>query len=634
MKSLHAILIFAGIAAMQFFFGGGDGTRLIYTLPTYVLLGLSGTLTLLSFRKAPARMDRACLLSAILVALYLAARIATSPHPWLAGFDFYPLLAAVLMYFVTALVVTGDGTRCAIVCGFIVLGLGHVGVGIYQFAKDAHFHPLLSGSRGDAGFRASGFFISPNHLAGFLEAVFLLATSLFFWGGFRARGKIVIGYLALVCLAGLVLTGSRGGYLSAGVGLVVFAGLSVWTLRTRLPQGLLPRMLGIVAAIALLGGGLAFAAERSFGIRARASTVFVSSDIRFQLWDAAWKQFKLAPVFGTGSRTYTYYGRTFRGPSVQNDPLFAHSDWLQTLAEYGIAGILLVVIFIIAHLAHGCRRVAALAGQASAAMAHHPERHALALNLGAISAIAACLVHAMMDFNLHIPANSLLVAFLFGMLATRQTRPDEKKSRLPARALHAIPGVLGLWMLLLSAPRIPGELLVENAREKFLEGKIQEAQKYAGQAIGRGVRNPELYFQIGEVQRLMSYALRPNDAEQWALEDAHDAYAEALSIFPDDVGIVLRDAWVLGRLRRFAEAEPLLERAKELDPNAPNVWLTSALHWKERDQPARALADFRRAEAVSYGRIPGLLSELHEEFDAPEIEKFLTAEKARALNPK
>ena len=59
MKLLHATLILAAIAVMQLLFGGGDGSRAIYTLPGYVVLGVSGVLTLFSVWKAPARMDRA-----------------------------------------------------------------------------------------------------------------------------------------------------------------------------------------------------------------------------------------------------------------------------------------------------------------------------------------------------------------------------------------------------------------------------------------------------------------------------------------------------------------------------------------------------------------------------------------------
>ena len=115
MKSLHVTLLLAAVALTQLIFGGGDGTRLIYTLPGHLLLGLSGVLALFSLRKAPARMDRACLLTAVVLAIYLFARIALSPSAWLAQFDFYALLGALLMYLVTALFVRGDGARFAAV---------------------------------------------------------------------------------------------------------------------------------------------------------------------------------------------------------------------------------------------------------------------------------------------------------------------------------------------------------------------------------------------------------------------------------------------------------------------------------------------------------------------------------------
>jgi O-antigen ligase len=625
MKLLHAALLLAAISVIQFCFGGGDGSRAIYTLPGYAILGISGVLMVFSFWKAPARMDRNCLLSAVLVAIYLSARIASSPSVWLAGFDFYGLLAALLVYLVTALAISGNRASYVMVCGLIFLGVSHVAVGVWQFAKDANFHPLLPGGRDDAGFRASGLFISPNHLAGFLETALLLSMSLCFWGGFRARGKILTGYLSLVCLAGLVMTGSRGGYLSAGVGFIVFSCLSVWTLRTRLSRGLLPRMISVIAAIALLGGGLAYVADQSFGIRARANTVFVSSDIRLMLWEAAWKQFKLAPVFGTGSRTYAYYGRTFRAPLVQTDPVFAHNDWLQTLAEYGIVGILLIVGFVTAHLRHGTQRWLRMVSRLSTVTTSPAESRALAMQMGTLSAIIACLVHAVLDFNLHIPANMLVAAFLFGMLAGRRTGTAEQNASWLDRLLHAMPAGLGLWMLILSLPRIRGEIYAEAARGNFEIGRIGPAQKYAGLAIRFGVRNPDLYFQIGEVQRNLSAVLPDDENKQWAITDAHEAYAEALAIFPQDVGVVVRDAWALSRLGRFDEAEPLLARAQELDPNSPKVWVCSALNRKLQGKPAEALADYHRAEAIGYGWIPVVLAELREELDPAELEKLVQA---------
>jgi O-antigen ligase len=568
-------------------------------------------------------MDRACLITVAVLAAYFFVRIARSPSAWLAQFDFYALLGALLLYFVTALFITGNGARIAVICGLLVLAVGQVAIGIYQFAKDANFNPLVSESRAEAGFRASGLFISPNHLAGFLEAVLILSTSLFFWSGFRARAKMLFGYLALICLAGLVLTGSRGGYLSAGAGLAVFAAASVWALRSRLSHGAMPRIVAIVGAIAVIGATLAFVAERSYAIRTRANTVFVASDIRLHLWQAAWKQFQLAPVFGTGSRTYVYYGRMFRDRAVQTDPVFAHNDWLQTLAEYGIVGVILIVGMVLAHLRHGWRRWTELTASLTAALPEPGQKNALAIQIGTIGAIAAALMHAMIDFNLHIPANLLLVAFLFGMLATRDADTRWEKTRWPARILHAIPVALGLWMLIVGAPRVPGELFAEIARGKIATGRIRSALEDAGEAIGRGVRNPDLYFQLGEVQRLTSQNLPSDEARRFAIEDARESYAEALAIFPQDVGIVLRNAWALDRLGRFDEADPLIARAKLLDPNSPIVWVYGALHWKMRDKPAEALADYHTAFALGPWWITKVLGDLQETFDPADMEARL-----------
>ena len=621
MSSIYAALIVTIFAVVHLLFGGGDGNRLIYVLPGYLLLGAVGVLTIISLRKSSARLDRGCLVAVLLLAAYTLVRTALSPVAYLAGLERFAVLAALLIYFIQALFVTGMRQRTAMLCSLLVLGLGQVAVGIYQFAREPNFNPLVADGRGEGGFRASGLFISPNHLAGFLEVALILGTSICLWGGFRVFGRMVLGYLTLACLAGLVLTGSRGGYLSATAGMAVFALLSAMTARGSLSEATGRRVIAIIAVLVVAGGMLAFVANHSVAIRGRANTVFVSEDIRLSLWEAAWKQFKLAPVFGTGSRTYAYYGRMFRAPEVQRDPVFAHSDWLQTLAEYGVAGIALLGAFVFSHLRHAAKTWHATVGQFSPALASPDEKNELALQIGSISAIAACLVHAVMDFNLHIPANMLLLAWLFGIIATVRTEPDEAVTGWPRGILHAVPAGLGVWMLLAGGPILPGEIFVEAARGKFAAAEIGPAVKDAGEAIGRGARNPELYFQLGEVQQLLAQRLRSPDAKTAAIEEAYEMYAEAISIYPQDVKLVLRAAWALDRLGRFDEAEKLFSNARELDPNSLAVWTFSALHWHLQNKPAAALADYLKAVKLGGGYVTVVLAELGEKLVQQELEK-------------
>jgi hypothetical protein len=403
--------------------------------------------------------------------------------------------------------------------------------------------------------------------------------------------------------------------------MAVFALLSIWTARASMSEASGRRILGIVVIVVVVGGALAFVANRNIAIRSRANTVFVSEDIRLSLWDAAWKQFQVTPVFGTGSRTYAYYGRTFRAPGLQGDPVFAHSDWLQALAEYGIAGIALAGLFIFTHLRHASRTWHAMVGHFSPALSTPGEKNELALQIGSISAIVACLVHAVMDFNLHIPANMLLTAGLFGVLATRQPDPFEQQIGWPSRLLYAVPAVLGVWMLLAGGPRLPAELFVETARGKFASGEVGPAVEDAGRALALGARNPELQFQIGEAQRIMSQRHRSQAARTAALEEASEAYAEAVAIYPKDVKLIVRAAWALDRLGRFEEAERLFATARELDPNSATVWAFSALHWHLQNKPADALADYRKAFQIGGGLVPVALAELGEKLDQQELEK-------------
>src|SRR5580658_4089302 len=95
---------------------------------------------------------------------------------------------------------------------------------VFQFASD---HPLIWGvpTRAEYKGRGSGTFMNPDHLAGFLAMAVPLALAYTVMGKFSATIRVLLGYCAVVMLAGIAVTISRGGIVTAAVALVVFCGV-------------------------------------------------------------------------------------------------------------------------------------------------------------------------------------------------------------------------------------------------------------------------------------------------------------------------------------------------------------------------------------------------------------------------
>jgi O-antigen ligase len=82
----------------------------------------------------------------------------------------------------------------------------------------------------------------------------------------------------------------------------------------------------------------------------------------------------------------------------------AHNDYLELLAETGVAGCVLFVALAVPAIAALMR--------ASMRTGFDQERALAAACLGSLAAIA---VHSLFDFNLHIPANAMALCWVLGV---------------------------------------------------------------------------------------------------------------------------------------------------------------------------------------------------------------------------
>ena len=615
MSYVYLLLLSLAFAAIECMVGG---TRLVFSLPVYALLGVASLLTLFSIVRPPKiRPATLCLISSALFFGYILVRNRFSPVDYLARDDFAMVLGSLAIYLLTALYFVKSKPRMQLIGVLLLIALAQVLLGLIQFThgRDDMFFGFR---RFPVGNRASGMYISPNHLAGYLEVVGIIGASLVFWSTWKPWAKILAGYISLLALAGILITGSRGGYVSTFVCILVFFVLGIVVIQIAYPERLMRVVLigGIV--VALIGGSLPFLVTSPL-VKSRVATIVDQKNMRRFMWIAAWKQTGLAPAFGTGSGTYLYYGRKFRDASVQNDPIRAHNDYLDLLAEYGFVGMAGFLFFLIAHLQNGLHTFFWLVRKRLQFSADW-RSSSLALNIGCLCAVAAYIIHSFVDFNLHIPANSMLMAFVFGVLANPglETAHETKLSARTSRIFQFTLPALGALILAFAIPRFPGEYYAEKARVALRDGQelLESEQKTTAQAdtapgqkspalyfyeareaaqagLEREGKNPDLYYYLGEAELSLGNQFPIPELAKPYYQAASDAFIKAIVLFPEDDRLLLIEGWTLDAMGEHNEAGEFFQKAVEWDPDSNDVRSSvlshieyiRALDQSKQDQP-------------------------------------------------
>jgi len=573
---LAAILLIGALLSIQVLIGG---TRLLFALPAYGLLGIIGVLSLSSFRSVKPLPDQFCLWSALVFFGYILVRAIFSPAPYLARFDIYSVIAGLVLYFFIACVLTSAKARMWILACLLAAALVHVFVGVIQFTGGNNFMPISFLQRFDYGRRASGFYICPNHLAGLLEVLGIFGLSMVCWSRWPVWSKLLLGYATVACYAGVLLSGSRGGYLSTAASILIFGVLSAGILRAAGARTFLRLGIPIALAAVIAMGAAALLIHRSEDLKDRTRNIVDNKDIRLDLWQAAIEQWKLEPLLGTGSRTYQFYGRQFRTEQMQRDPIYAHNDYLQLLSDYGIVGLGTFALFLVPHLRQGLRVARRMGGKRVAA-SFRLASNTMALNMGALGAIAAYLVHSVFDFNLHIPANALLMAFVFGIITNPGIQFDNSDRKSGSSIIF--------WKLLLAVAAAillvqvwrfaPGEYFAEKARISLRDNRYFSAVAFASEGLKHEKEDPNLFYYLGRAKTLAGDAQANPEAKRSFYEAALGAFEMARKLVPLDEVYVLELAFTYDALTRFEEAEWMYNEALGLDPKSTSAKLYYTTH--------------------------------------------------------
>jgi hypothetical protein len=295
---------------------------------------------------------------------------------------------------------------------------------------------------------AFGPFVNHDHFAGYVEMILPLAITLAYFFVDRQRhlprpgedpppvegsrptdaglmdddqeragrwGQWLLAlFAAILILAALVLSGSRGGILSA----VLSSGLLFAALWKRIR----PRALawGVVVALPLLAA-LLIAWIGIDTLRGAIPQGSFEREASFHARQVIWRQvvnhLPEAGVAGFGLGTFEASFAPYTPPGTASRWDKAHNDFLQIAWETGFAGGLLIAW---GTLLFGIRYVL----PALRSPDHESDLFRIAIAVGLMS----LLLHSMVDFNLQIGSNGFLFALLAGLLVALH-----RSGRTPAR---------------------------------------------------------------------------------------------------------------------------------------------------------------------------------------------------------
>jgi len=304
------------------------------------------------------------------------------------------------------------------------------------------------------GDRATGTFVNPNHLAGFMELTLGLGVGLVLTSvsnnplssHWTERLRRLVRLLTspvlrtrlwmVLLVVVLVMTRSRTGNVAFFAALI--AGGALWFLiRQHLNRKALVLFVSFVLIDVVIVADY-FGLDKLMDRFEQTATVNVTSSTgaalpgrdrgRIVAAEDTWRMWQDNFVTGTGAGTFPYvynFGdRRGSAPyrSVDTLPfLYAHNDYLEIGAEYGAVGFSLLAGAVLLSTYHGLMAIRRRRGQTLPA-----------LSLGLIMGIVSLLIHGVTDGNLQIPANALwFVTFLTLCWVTRYIVSAEADASAP-----------------------------------------------------------------------------------------------------------------------------------------------------------------------------------------------------------
>jgi O-antigen ligase len=467
------------------------------------------------------------------------------------------------------------------------------------------------------GPRPASTFVNRNFFAEFAVCTLPFSALLLARARHSAYAALLAASSALVIVA-IMMTGTRAALIALWMQLLLVIPLAAWLYRKQLPFGGWDRRTRVVTAGVLIGTvvGLGLintgepsiagegrgqnALERAFNRTGSISSNDPSLNIRMIMWKATARVIQQRPFTGVGAGAWESEIPLFQdaGAQLETD-YYVHNEYLQLLAEYGIAG-WLFLLGLAAYLLASYWRT--LMNRSEQAQAEAPWRAML------LCSLLALLTVSIIGFPWRMATTGALFALCLGGLAASDARIGFAGKAAAARLgwrpsfSHAL-GAISLACIVAAA------YITHQAAES--EQKLVRATKLALTISASGdPQNPQWKNTKAEILTLMREGVAINrhyrkltpivadELAKWGdWKNATWIWESVLSSRPHVVAIMTNVARGYTVLGKPVEAMDYLARAKKIQPRAPAVRSLEVIVLRRAGQEGQALELARQAIA-------------------------------------
>lgn len=439
------------------------------------------------------------------------------------------------------------------------------------------------------GRRASGFFVNPNHFAAFLGMSSLPAIAALLVGRAGVARSLSVGYAAMMSIIGLVFSYSRGGILAAGIGMVIMGFILLFRPGRRVAGVVL---LGLVFSVA--GGALLVSKPLRERWVQLGEVVRGNDDTaRLKIWDSAVKVFMDYPIYGGGPGSFEFHYFRHRSVHYQASAVRAHSDPLNILADYGIAGGVTIVVLLAGLAARWFAAFRSWVCDSSEDRTRGESGSALAIAAG--FGILFLLIHGFVDFLIYIPA-LLLVAAIWTSILLADGRTLFGKGWSQWTRWMGASGVLGLLGAAVVMAVFGGRLFHERTtlglaqRDEVEFGTVMRGLERAAEIEPN---NDLTWLLLGEYHRRLGALGNPDWDSH--LKSAVTHFQTAIRKNPLRYETYLKLGFCYNWLGHEEDAKEAFQQASELDPQGARTMAWMGWHYFQNQDYALAKENLIRS---------------------------------------